>query len=207
MEIILPIIIIIIVFVVKFLDWMEKKPVQQNPDLKALAVEESDAGKGFLEISQKLITCLNSHNIKYTVSQEGSLFNILFMVENTEVDIYINIDKEGDFIKFSVVLNYGIPDAKMIKVSELVTRLNENLIWGHFNLYYDLRLLMYDIVLRLDDVTVTTGILEVNIAQCRRIPCKYRPLFTRVIENDDEPLLVAIDANTQPGTNTHGTSK
>ena len=206
MEVILPL-IIIIVFAVKFLNWTDKKPLHENPKHPAPILDVSSTKNNFLEISHKLIACLNSHKIKYTVSHEGSLYNMLFMVENTEVDIYIRIDKDGDYLKFSSVLNYEIPDVKMIKVSELVTRLNENLIWGHFNLYYDLRLLVYDVIVRLDDVDVTNDLLESNIGQCRRIPGKYRPLFKRVIENDEEPLLVAIDFNTQPETNINGSAE
>ena len=206
MEIILPL-IIIIVFAVKYLIWTEKKPLNKSPEQQAPVSADSGTKNNFMAISQKLIACLNSHNTKYTVSHEGSLYNMLFMVENTEVDIYIRIDKDGDYLKFSSVLNYEIPDVKMIKVSELVTRLNENLIWGHFNLYYDLRLLVYDIIVRLDDVDVTNDLLESNIGQCRRIPGKYRPLFKRVIENDEEPLLVAIDFNTQPETNINGSAE
>ena len=206
MEIILPL-IIIIVFAVKYLIWTEKKPLNKSPEQQAPVSADSGTKNNFMAISQKLIACLNSHNTKYTVSHEGSLYNMLFMVENTEVDIYIRIDKDGDYLKFSSVLNYEIPDVKMIKASELVTRLNENLIWGHFNLYYDLRLLVYDVIVRLDDVDVTNDLLESNIGQCRRIPGKYRPLFKRVIENDEEPLLVAIDFNFQPETNINGSAE
>ena len=206
MEIILPL-IIIIVFAVKYLIWTEKKPLNKSPEQQAPVSADSGTKNNFMAISQKLIACLNSHNTKYTVSHEGSLYNMLFMVENTEVDIYIRIDKDGDYLKFSSVLNYEIPDVKMIKVSELVTRLNENLIWGHFNLYYDLRLLVYDVIVRLDDVDVTNDLLESNISQCQKIPGKYRPLFNRVIENEEEPLLVAIDLNTQPETNSNGSAE
>ena len=200
MEVILPI-IIIIVFAVKFLNWTERKPLNKSQGQQVQNPADAGSRNDFLEISLKLISSLNSHNIKYTVSHEGTLYHMLFKVENTEVDIYTRIEKEGSFVKFTAVLYYEIPDSKMIKVSELVTRLNEDLILGHFNLYYDLRMLVYDTVVMLEDVEMTTFMLESNIDHCMKIPGKYGPLFKRVIENDDEPLLVVIDFYNQPGTN------
>ncbi len=161
----------------------------------------SNAGNDFQLIQQKIVYFLNNNDIKYNVTNQGTLYNMTFGAEKAEVELFIRIDREGGFVKFNSLLYPDIPDSKMMKVAELATRLNENMILGHFNVFYDLRMAAYESVIVLFDLELTSELLQLYMTYCKKASYDYRPLFKRVIENDEEPLLAVISFHNQPETN------
>ena len=195
------------------LNWMDKNDSDKvippiKPDSTTALYEKDNSEKepalyfnneAFVNINSMLSRHLQQNNINYSVIDNGSLFRIKFgSDEDFPIEMAIKIHPRGAFLTFNALMYADVPDNKMNTVAELIARLNEGFVIGHFNLLYDSGHAEFEANIVLQDMQLTDGIIELYILHTYSAPAKYGSLFRKVIVNQDvEILLELIDFETK----------
>lgn len=143
-----------------------------------------------------IIDFLNKKDIKYHISTDHKSFKSTFedndgTIFNVNIDIFYS---GGDkLILFHTRVNdRSVPDDKLSKVSELVNRLNDALLINTLCLNYEYRSIESTMFYKVGDLPLAEEYFRFHYSIVVRSR-NNRAAFSRVIDDNEEPALIAID--------------
>lgn len=154
---------------------------------------EEQAVENFRSIQKKLRLYFNVNDVRYYLSDDSSLYRLSFQNEPDPLLVFVRVAKNGPFLTFSSLLYHNVPDAKLNKVAELITRLNAGLVIGNLNLYHESGKVFFETSILLEEVTLSQTMIHWNLGHALNAVELYKSALYRVIEQDEEPVLVLID--------------
>ena len=81
----------------------------------------------------------------------------------------------------------------MLRLAEFVTRFNEKLVHGKFNIHHEERILTFDLTVFLYNLQLTDELLDFYFQLSFYCLETHKALAKRVVEQNEEPILVAIE--------------
>ena len=137
---------------------------------------------------------LRKEQLLFKISEEGKCFTILFdLKESDPGELFILVYESDSRIIFKNIIYRDFPDASMLRLTEFVTRFNEKLVHGKFNIHHDERILTYDLTVFLYNLQLTDELVDFYFQLSYYGLETHKALAKRVIEKNEEPILIAIE--------------
>lgn len=141
-------------------------------------------------------TLLNKENYRYTVCNEGRQFQLGFKngFDDTPFETFIEISDNSRYIEFTSIVYRDIPDDSLTKSIEVITRLNQNYVLGHYNFLFEERIVLFKAFYILDTKkTFSEELFFDHFEYVNRAPKYCKKILHDVINNNEEPILAIMN--------------
>jgi hypothetical protein len=91
---------------------------------------------------------LNMEGYQYTVSHHGNRFTIEFQENEDLCIVVIQTHTVDALISYKSLFIHDFPDDRLLKLAELIVRLNPHFIYGRFDMLVEQRLIIFDMPYR-----------------------------------------------------------
>lgn len=147
-----------------------------------------------------IVTFLNDMNMPYMVAPDHSYYQVNAF-GNHEYDNKIRIDLYyaggSKYIAFNTKLSSAfIPNDKLPKLSELINRINSELLFSGLSLDYETRTVNYKINYKVGHHEIIPDYFWFYLTGTNAA-VSFIPLINRIIIDDEEPIVVALDYMSQ----------
>lgn len=143
-----------------------------------------------------IVSFLNDINAPYAVAPDHSYYQVEVSGHddyNNHIMIEPYFGRGAKYIAFETRLPAGIiPNDKLPQVSELINRVNSDLMFSGLSLDYENRAINYRITYKVGDQSLIPEYFWFNL-NAVNASVTFMPYINRVLFNDEEPVLVALD--------------
>jgi len=143
-----------------------------------------------------IVSFLNDMNAPYLAAPDDSYYQMNGFGEN-EYNNQLNIEPlfggGSKYIAFDTRISSGIlPNDKLPQLSELINRVNSELLHSGLSLNYENRTINYKIIYKVGDHEIVPDYFWFNLTAVNAA-VTFIPFINRVLINGEEPVLVALD--------------
>jgi hypothetical protein len=142
-----------------------------------------------------IVSFLNDMNMPYLVAPDHRYYQLNVFGEN-DYDNQITIEPYfaggSKYIAYETRISSGIiPNDKLPQLSELINRVNSDLLYSGLSLDYENRTVNYKITYKVGNYEIIPDYFWFNLTAVNAA-VTFIPFINRIIINDEEPVLVAL---------------
>ena len=167
----------------------EKRIEIINTDLKIM--EENT-------VSLKTTICnlLNKKDYRYLISCSGHRYELSFNNEESNIEtkkLFIEVSQQEKYVKYTSIICANVPSESLLRVFELICRLNEHYIIGHYNFLIEEGLIVFQVFDILNErSSITETDFELFMSHTYDAIDDSQKLFQSVIYDNEEPLIAMM---------------
>jgi len=172
------------------------KTVEIDKEAFVITYEDESEESYLIRCQNFIVSFLNDVNAPYMVAADDSYFQLDvsgYEDYNNQIRIEPYFGRGSKYISFETRITTGvIPNDKLPQLSELINRVNNDLMFSGLSLDYENRAINYRITYKVGDQSLISEYFWFNL-NAVNASVTILPYINRVLINDEEPVLVALD--------------
>jgi hypothetical protein len=136
-----------------------------------------------------VVNYLNDNNFRFEINENETLISAKFSGENGNWQTYFHINAEREFLQIISLCPLNAKDTKKLCIAELLTRINNNVLFGSFTLHFEDGGICYTTTQLLQQVALNTAMFHTLFQTNVKTLDEYIPAISAVNSGFTVPCL------------------